>query len=167
MSSQEPKVSVGVMLAVENRYGKDFVVVRVMRREDEAKHPLNISFGYFQEYGDFADLILDGYVGDGDHKFIVSKPCFYDVTSVEIERAKKMTAVLTRIQKQMIKDSAEEPTDIYSSFCKAIGAKWAVVQRDERRGGSLADHQWYWMTVTEGRNHFRRMIVKAEEQAAA
>jgi len=163
----EPTVSVGVMLSVENRHGTDYIVVRVMRREDEARHPLNISFGMFQEYGDYADLILDGFVTDRDHKFIANKPCFYDVTSVEIDRAKKMAAVLTKIQKQMIKDSAGEPGDVFASFCKAIGAKWAVVQRDERRGGSLADHQWSWMSVTEGRNYLRRMIATAEEQSAA
>jgi hypothetical protein len=154
---QEIKQTVGVLIGIETRYNTDYIVVRVYRREEGASHPLGVSYGTFNEFGEFADLVLDGFVSESKD-FIGPQIDYQDVHTVDLSRAKAMVKVLRKMRDRLSKDNANDPGDVFMTFCKVVGAQWVAHQKDDRRGGGLADHDWRWMSLTEGREYFRHLI---------
>lgn len=135
----EKTKTLGVWVRRETRHGGEYVVACVMRREDEARHPINATDNY-DERGPYVEgLRLEGYVADyGQHAFHLFDVAYHDVYAVNLSKAGRMQTTLKRVRSQIEREHAQESGDVLMAFCRAIGAKWAVVEV-EHRGTMLSD----------------------------
>lgn len=153
----------GLMIAKSHDVCGYKVTVHVMMREGTASHPLNCTGGSISEPDVVgrADLCLDGWVSDYDGKFHLNDPSYPDRYRVELRDAKAMAAMLDKIAKAIAKEEAREAGDVFMAFAKAVGAQWVCEARNERYS-SYSDTSWYWWTIAQGREKFRRAIAEQE-----
>ncbi len=167
------KRTYGFQIIEDNRYGTDYIQCRLVVREDNAESPINPRSGAesaiwdapkrFDGYG-FDGFVLDGFVSEmsGTLSFIAFGPEFRDVFAADARCVAAMYKTMQRATKAMLRAEAHDPGDIYTAVAKALGLSFAVRKIENRNGGSdYRDHRWMWMSVEEGRNALRRMIVKA------
>jgi hypothetical protein len=159
--------TIGVQIERSNKYGTEYVTVRVMRREPDASHPLNISWSPYTDEQCVESLELQGFVSDyGEYDFIAFGASYSSVFKVDTKRATAMLKTLQRIDRQTAKDEAREPGDVLISFCKAIRAQWCVYEV-EHNGTWLRDSKWRFVSIAEGRNKLRAEIAAAREAMIA
>lgn len=161
--NDDEKRTIGVIIERSNNYGTEYVHVRTMLREGEADSPINCSWGMLnaREANAIADLELHGFVTDMDGRFIAFEPSYRNAFSVELSRAEAMVRTLKRVHAVLKKDEAYEPGDVFTAFCKAIGAKWTVIQIGGGGGSRYTDRHWRFVPIAEGRNHLRNEIAAA------
>ncbi|MCH8996701.1 MAG: hypothetical protein IID48_00355 [Proteobacteria bacterium] len=175
------KRAYGFHLLHENQYGTERVVCRLMVRVDDSESPINPNNSAestiwdapkrFDGYG-FDGFVLDGFVAEmnGSVSLIGFGPEFREVFSADVRCVAAMHKTMQRATKAMLRDQARDPGDIYTAVAKALGLSFAVRKIENPSGGcDYRDHRWQWMSVEEGRNELRHMIVTAttrKEEAA-
>jgi hypothetical protein len=169
---EEPKKTVGLMVKRIDRYGTEYVDVSVMVREDDGEYPRGMPSWYAFENKPYLDgLSIRGsvhvpYRDDGPPTFYSDRPEFYDLHSVGLAQSKAMTATLTKVAKQVERDNAREPGDVFLALARAVGSQWVCVpHRDRVTGGAWRDTRWIWYGLTDGRNMYRSVIEGALREA--
>lgn len=176
--TETPKREYGLMIQSANRYGTEYVTVKVMVREQEKDHPCNpdsygessISYAPPHLFGLYLDgMGFDGHVmtGCGDPpRYIGYEVDYTGVYSIDSRKVEKMAKTFKRIRRQFDKDAPSEPGDIFMSLAAALKLTFAVWQRDEGPArSSYSDNRWRWATIPEGREQLRREIAAAVARA--
>jgi hypothetical protein len=168
----DPKKVVGLMVQRVMRHGTEYVDVSVMVREDDADCPYGMPHWYAYDGKPFLDgLCMRGsvhvpYQDSGPPVFYADGALFYDVYSIGLAQSKAMTATLTKVGKQVERDNAHEPGDVFLALARAVGAQWVCVpHRDRYKGGAWRDTSWIWYGLTDGRNMYRSVIEGALREA--
>jgi hypothetical protein len=172
----KPDDEYGLLIERVNRYGTEYVEVRVARREAKYEHPVGCPSDGDNFYGygcpkHMLGLVVDGlgmygFVSDGEFRepdFIGAEIEFRDVHSVGEIKLTRMLKALKRVKARVEKDEAREPGDKFMALAKALKLSFAVV-RIKRNGDS---NDWRWMSVEEGRNIYRALIEEAVAEAKA
>lgn len=162
----EPVITTWAYVALETRSNFQFIITRIMKREDDAKHPLNFSGGGFDAIDQsLSDLELCGHFSSIDGHFLAFDEAFYNMPfSVDLRRAKAMTRTLTKIKNTIIKNDAREPGDVFMAFCKAVGVAGTVIRVSGSPSGSHRDSIWAFTSVTTGRDQLRRLIADGKTE---
>jgi hypothetical protein len=172
----KPDDEYGLMLEQVNRYGTEYIEVRVCRRDRERPYPVGCPSDGETLYGYGCPKYLVGLVLDGlgMHGFVTdsSEPAYiaYDVEYHDIHGASeakvaRMLKTLKRVNARIAKDDAREAGDKFASLAAALKLSFAV-ERIARRGNGSPD-DWRWMSVAEGRNRYRNVVEKAVATATA
>ena len=172
----------GFIITRETSYGAEYLKARVVCREDDADSPINPrsagestiwdapkahdGFNY-----ESLSLIAHLYADSSDGPCLIGPHLeFRDPFAVGLLRVKQMAKTLTKAHRGLSAADAREPGDILFAVSTALNFSFVVVERENKPGGSYRDSKWRWMTIGEGRNHFRRlaesMIVEAKAAAA-
>jgi hypothetical protein len=172
----KPDDQYGLLIERVNRYGTEYVEVRVARREDRYDHPVGCpsDADNFLGYGcpkHMLGLVVDGlgmygFVSDGEFRepdFIGADIEFRDVHSAGEAKLTAMLKALKRVKARVEKDEAREPGDKFMALAKSLKLSFAV-ERIKRNGDS---DDWRWMSVEEGRNRYRANIESAVAEAVA
>lgn len=179
--SDEPKVTIGVVVQRVSRHGWERLEVRAMARDGDADYPRGVCGGTWSRFSGVPcvdGLQLAGsvsqYSDDRPASFWLSAPEYREVFSIELEQAKAMADVLTRIARHRERDQAYDPGDYFLSFARAIGAKWVCFEarrQPDNRGSTWSGTRWVWYGLTDGRNEYRARIAQwlseVDEAAAA
>jgi hypothetical protein len=170
----KPDDQYGLLIERVNRYGTEYVEVRVARREDRYEHPVGCpSDGdNFLGYGTpkhLLGLVVDGlgmygFISEtAEPSFIAYDVEFRDVHSAGERKLHGMLKALKRVKTRVEKDEAREPGDKFMAFAKSLKLSFAV-ERIKRNGNG---DDWRWMSVEEGRNRYRANIESAVAEAVA
>jgi len=157
--------TIGLLIDLHyNQYGGEYVTVRVMQKDPDASHPLNITDAGFGPQTGLDDLVLDGWVSEWDGDFIISGPQYLGVSRVNARRAQAMAKILTKVEATIRKLEAHEPGDQFMAFAKVVGAEWVCTRRDRsQKATMLSNLDWSWMSVARGRDEYRDQIRQACE----
>ena len=166
----------GLVIEPVNRYGTEYIEVRVARRDDSHEYPIGCpSDGdNYLGYGTpkhMLGLVVDGlgihgFISDGEFRapeFIGADIEFHDVHSITERKLKSMAKAIRKVSARIEKDEAREPGDKYMALAKALKLSFAV-ERIKRNG---SEQDWRWMSVEEGRNRYRALIEEAVAEAVA
>jgi hypothetical protein len=160
--------TVGLMINLKESYGTTTIRVNAMIRGKGFAFPTNPSGSDWSDERELDGLCLDGYVSEYDGKFNIIDVSYIDVHSVTLSRAKLMAKMLDKVKNQIAKDESREAGDVFQSFAKAIGATWFVEPKEDLpRSYSYSEMQWYWRSVGEGKEVFRRLISTEEAKQLA
>jgi hypothetical protein len=172
----KPDDQYGLVIERVQRYGTEYVEVRVARREAKYEHPVGCpsDADNFLGYGcpkHMLGLVVDGlgmygFVSDGEFRepdFIGAEIEFRDVHSAGVTKLNAMLKALKKIKARVEKDEAREPGDKFMALAKSLKLSFAG-ERLKRNGNS---EDWRWMSVEEGRNRYRARIEEAVEEAKA
>lgn len=160
---EDEKSTVGVWISTERNGHLDMlpeIHVRAMHCRDGENSPLNggISFTSSAEcLNDLEMLASPGSRGD----WISLRAHYYDVFRIETRRAKAMAKMLEKIDRVRTRANATEAGDVFMAFCAAIDAKWVAVHADDKPSSWHYDANWRWLTLADGREHFRREVQAA------
>jgi hypothetical protein len=167
----------GLLLQHTTKFGTRYLTASVVRRKNDASHPLNCSDNAFSEdRPEFMQkfqldgLQMRGFISTGmDKQFIGWEPNYYDVYSIHPRDAKRMVTTFKAIEARVSKDAAyHDPIDSFMSLCAALKLEFVVECKDKHpASGSYADSTWRWMSIAEGRNRYRQMIADMLKQAEA
>lgn len=172
----ESNRSFGLMLERKQNMGTRYVTVTMMSRKDGENHPLGCGSNTWEWPKRFANLYLDGlglygFVTDHDRfDYIGYDLEFRDVYAVDADKARRMLAMLKKVNRQIDASKAYEPGDKLMAIAKALKLDFVVerVNPAKQFGSSWNDMDWRWMSVDEGRNRYRTLIAEARaEQAEA
>ena len=168
----KPVHEYGLLIERVNRYGTEYVDVRLARREPQYDHPVGcpsdgeMLFGYGCPRH-LIGLALDGlgmfgFVSDsGDPAFIAHDVEFRDVHASSEAKLRRMMTAIKRVNTRIEKADAREPGDKFMALASALRLSFAV-ERIKRNGDA---DDWRWMPVTEGRNRYRALIEQAVGEA--
>jgi len=172
----KPDDQYGLLIEKVNRYGTEYIEVRVARREERYEHPVGCpSDGEnYLGYGTpkhMLGLVVDGlgiygFVSDSEFRepeFIGADIEFRDIHSGGQIKLERMLKALKRVKARIEKDEAREPGDKFMALAKALKLSFAV-ERIKRNSNS---DDWRWMSVEEGRNRYRAMIEESVAEAVA
>jgi hypothetical protein len=170
----KPDDQYGLLIERVQRYGTEYVEVRVARREARYEHPVGCpSDGdNFLGYGTpkhLLGLVLDGlgiygFVSEtGEPAYIAHDVEFRDVHSSGETKLARMLKAIKRVKARIEKDEAREPGDKFMALAKSLKLSFAV-ERIKRNGDQ---QDWRWMSVEEGRNRYRTLIENAVTEAVA
>ena len=166
----EPKLDLGILVQRFDRHGTTRIEVRPMAREPGKDSPCGFSYSAWDAGTEAADVTLDGWIHSGMNndrlpEYVPSGvACTLD--GAHLSRVKAAATTLARVAKQIAKDDATEPGDVFLSFARAIGAKWIVFPRKRSvTGSSWEDTKWIWYGLTDGRNAYRSLIAESISQA--
>jgi hypothetical protein len=170
----KPDHEYGLLIEPVQRYGTEYIEVRLARREPDREHPLGCpSDGeVFAGYGcpkHLLGLALDGlgmygFISEGkDPAFIAHDVEFRDVYASSEEKLKRMIKAVRRVNIRIEKDRSTYPSDKFASFAAALKLSFAV-ERIKRVGDA---DDWRWMSIAEGRNRYRDLIEAAVAAAVA
>lgn len=109
-------------------------------------------------------LILQGWISDYSGKLQGLDAVYTGLGSIDLRQVTAMAATLARVQKQLAKDCATEPGDVFVSFAKALGCTWIATARGPY--SMYADTGWIYDGILSGRNELRWLIQKLEAEAA-
>jgi len=164
----EQKKTVCLLVQRINRHGTEYIDVSAMTREAEHDFPCGSTWYSHEGKPLLEGLCLRGSVHvpfhdeNRDPSFYLSSPAFYESYCVEMAQAKAMTATLTKVAKQIERDNAREPGDMFLALARAIGAQAVCMPyRGRLSGGMWRDTRWIWYGLTDGRNQYRYMIEEA------
>ena len=171
-----PDDQYGLVIERVNRYGTEYVEVRVARREEKYEHPIGCPSEVESFYGygipkHMLGLLVDGlgmygFVSDGEFsapEFIAADIEFRDVYSAGERKLNGMLKAIKRVKARVEKDEAREPGDKFMALAKALKLSFAC-ERIKRNGNS---DDWRWMSVEEGRNRYRSLIEETVAEAVA
>jgi hypothetical protein len=158
----ERNLEYGLHIVRENLYGAEYVICRVMTREDNAEHPLNATQPYYYHAKDLClnGLEIRGHISDRDFDLVGFCPEYHSIYSVNTSHAGAMYRTLQRIDRRIDKEQAREHGDVLVAFAHAIGAKFCVIET-EHKGTWLNESAWRFMTIAEGKNYLRTLIAQA------
>jgi hypothetical protein len=168
----KPDDQYGLLIEPVNRYGTEYIEVRVVRRDPQYEHPVGCpSDGdNFYGYGCPKHLLgmvllgMYGFVSDSsDVAFIGHEIEFRDVYAIDERKLGRMLKAIKRINARIEKDQAREPGDKFMAFAKVLKLSFAVVRVGERR----PNPDWRFMSIEDGRNYYRHMIEGAVADAVA
>jgi hypothetical protein len=170
----KPDDQYGLLIERVQRYGTEYVEVRVARREERYEHPVGCPSdgSLFAGYGTpkhMLGLVVDGlgiygFISEtGEPAYIGCDIEFRDVHAVDEPKLTRMLKAIKRVKARIEKDEAREPGDKYMALAKALKLSFAV-ERIKRNGNS---DDWRWMSVEEGRNRYRALIEEAVAEAVA
>jgi hypothetical protein len=171
INMEEPKKVVGLMVQRVMRHGTEYVDVSVMFRADDASYPRGCSWYAYEGKPYLDGLCIRGsihvpYQDSGPPVFYPDGALFYGQTSIGLAVSKAMTAMLAKIAKQVERDNAHEPGDVFLALARAVGAQWVCApHRDRVVGGEWRNTRWIWYGLTDGRNMYRSVIEGALREA--
>jgi hypothetical protein len=151
----------GLLIRTVHEYGMRKVIVEVLRRNAGESHPINCHGDRAADKLRRADLTLYGWVSDYTGKFSLMEPCYLAPHSVEAADARAMVKTLDKINAAIAKAEAREAGDVFIALAKAVGAQWIAEPRRDKYC-SYSDTEWYWRSLGDGRDAFRRKIAEAE-----
>lgn len=162
----------GLLLERRNNYGTEYVVARVISKRDG--RPYGCSSDGERTYGgspkhleglQLDGLCLHGFISDhGENDYIGYEPEYRDVYSVELPKAERMAKTLKRVVSRQRKDNAREPGDALMSLANTLKLTFVVKRIGTAKGGWDSDTDWNFMSVSEGRNEYRRLIEEARAE---
>lgn len=163
----KPDDQYGLLIEPVNRYGTEYIEVRVCRRDDEHEHPLGCPADGDHSYGygcpkHLVGLVVDGlgmrgFISDvGEPAFIAYDVEFSDIHAISERKLKMMAKAIRRVNALVEKEEAREPGDKFMALAKALKLSFAV-ERIKRNGNG----DWRFMPVSEGRNRYRALIEEA------
>jgi hypothetical protein len=170
----KPDGQYGLLIEPVNRYGTEYIEVRVCRRDNEREFPMGCPSDGDNFYGygtpkHLLGLVVDGlgmrgFISDtGEPSYIAYDIEFHDVHAISERKLKSMAKAIRKVNAKIEKDEAREPGDKYMALAKALKLSFAV-ERIKRVGNS---DDWRWMSVEEGRNRYRALIEEAVAAAIA
>lgn len=162
----------GLLIRPESKYGTEYIKVMAVAREAEKDYPLGCSSDGESEYDrnvpkHMHGLMVDGLgiygfinvTGSNEVHYLGYDVEYQDVFAIHIPKAQRMIKTLKKVVARMRKDDAREPGDRFFSLAKALKLSFAVVDR-----GKDHPNRWGWMSVTEGREHYRNLITETIEK---
>lgn len=161
----------GLLIRQHNRHGSEYLVAELVMRNEEGKirNPsdwFNYTRPKHMHDMKLEGLRMEGFVTEyGEPEFIGFKPRYKDLYSVELSEARRMVKTLSKIEAHAIKTSARECGDWFTSLCAALKLTFVVEYKNEHPSSSYDDNQFYWMTVSEGRNRYRQLANEMVEDA--
>jgi hypothetical protein len=169
-----PDDQYGLLIDRAQRYGTEYIEVKVARRDPEREHPIGCpSDGEnFLGYGTpkhLLGLVVDGlgmygFITDSSEPaFIAHDIEFRDVHAIGEFKLNGMLKAMKRVKARIEKDEAREPGDKFMALAKALKLSFAV----ERIKRNANCQEWRWMSVEEGRNRYRDLIESAVAEAVA
>lgn len=170
----KPDDQYGLLIERVNRYGTEYVEVRVARREEKYEHPVGCpsDADNFLGYGcpkHMLGLVVDGlgmrgFISDsGEPSYIAYDVEYHDVHAINERKLQAMLKAIKRVKGRIEKDEAREPGDKFMALAKSLKLSFAV-ERIKRNSNS---DDWRWMSVEEGRNRYRALIEEAVAEAVA
>ena len=164
----------GLLLRRELKYGTEKVAAYMVCREAGKDHPYGVSSDGENTYDrevpkHMHGLLLDGlgmygFVNDtNDFSFIGHEVEYRDVFCIDLRKATRIAKTLKRVLARLNKDNAYEPGDRLVSLAKALKLDFVVEQID-KFGSNYSDNKWRWMTIPEGRDRYRALIVEATDE---
>jgi hypothetical protein len=172
----KPDLEYGLLIEQVNRYGTEYIEVRLARREPDREHPVgcpsdgDLFFGYGTPKH-LLGLVLDGLgmygfiSGSKDPSFIGSQVDFHDIHAADEAKLARMLKAIKRVNARIEKDEAREPGDKFMSLAAALKLSFAVERIARRGNGDPTD--WRWMSIAEGRNRYRSLIEEAVAAAVS
>lgn len=169
MSDAEKPAELVIYLHADRKSGADYIMATPMKVQDGETWPSNLTYGSWEPNPElsrqYADLSLQLFISDFDGRATSQGIEYRSVHSVDALRADLMGKTLKRINKAIQKADAREAGDVLTAFAQAIGAKRFVWHAASEEGRTwLRDVNWFWCSMGEGRNVFRRMIAEAESR---
>jgi hypothetical protein len=172
----KPAEEYGLLIEPVQRFGTEYIEVRVVRRDPEREYPIGCPSEAEMFYSSgvpkhLLGLVLDGlgmygFITDGkDPAFIAHDIEFRDVHSSGESKLKAMLKAIRKVKARVEKDNAREPGDKFMAFAASLKLTFAV-ERIKRTGNGDPDN-WRWMSIAEGRNRYRDMIEQAVAAAVA
>lgn len=166
----------GLLIERVNRYNTERVIARLVSRENGS--PIGCRSPDYDNPWHFDGLAIDYFIYVSEYNkepahALGGTPRYENVYSIELNDARKMASTLGKVAKQLERDEAREPGDIFVSLARALKLSFAVEMRGESVSSTYADNKWRFMTIAEGRNRFRQLIetackeVDAKENRAA
>ena len=173
----KPDHEYGLIIEPVNRYGAEYIEVRLARREEQYDHPVGCPSDGETLYGygcpkHLVGLALDGlgmygFISDSSSSmepaFIAYDVEYRDVHASGEPKLQRMIKAIKKVNARITKDQAREPGDKFMAFAKALKLSFAVT----RIGPPRRDPEWAWMSIEEGRNRYRGMIETAVDAAKA
>jgi len=163
----------GLLIERINRYGTEYVEVKLTRREPDRDYPLGCSSDGESFYGEgvpkhLIGLNLDGlgmrgFVSDTDAAYIAASIEYSDVHSMDERKLRRMVKTIKKVNDRVQKDEAREPGDKFMALAAALKLSFAVERKGKPGPGTP---QWRWMSIVEGRNRYRAMIEEARAEVA-
>lgn len=166
----------GLMIERLNQHGTEYVHAHVVAREPEAfkdgDYPRGCGSDGESEFDKnvpkhMHEQMLDGLGMYGfaseynDCEFIGYDVEYRNVYAIDLRKTQRMQRTLKRVLARIERDCAREPGDKFTALAKALKLTF-VVERKTPRG--VANPQWAWMSVEEGRNRYRQLIEAACEE---
>jgi hypothetical protein len=172
VTTAKPDDEYGLLIDQRNYYGSEYVEAYISRREKDGDHPLGCSGDgeTMPGYGcpnHLLGLALDGlgifgHISDGkDPAFICHGVEYRNVYASDERKLARMLKAIKRVNARISKDEAHEPGDKLMALAKALKLSFVV----KRIGPARPNPDWNFMSITEGRNAYRRMIEEAVETA--
>lgn len=158
----------GLILRRYQEHGYECLTAELIRREGDHHAPRNISDDWSMLERPkhlvglaLEGLCLDGFVNSTDrHSFVCGGVMFKGVHQVDENRARRMLKTLKKVNTKISADSSYTPEDQLVSLCHALRLSFVVESRDRYGASSYDDNSWRWMTIGEGRNRYRQLIVE-------
>lgn len=164
----------GLLIEPVNRYGTEYIEVRVVRRDENHDYPIGCPSGGETIFGygcpkHMIGLAVDGlgmygFISDsGEPAYIACDVEFRDVHAFGEGALSRMLKAIKKVNARVEKDRAREPGDKFVALAKALKLSFAVERIARRSNGD----DWRWMSVEEGRNRYRTLIEEAVAAAVA
>jgi len=166
----------GLMLRKVNRYGTDYVIAELVRREDDHHAPRNASDMFNWERPkhlqgcQLENLVMEGFLTDPSQygsRFIGYEPRYRNVYSADLVASERMAKTLRKIYNRARKDEAQTPEHWFMALCSTLRLSFVVECASEYPASSYDDNKWNWMSVNRGRNRYLQLIDEVTKAAAA
>jgi hypothetical protein len=166
----------GLLISRNLKYGTDYVIAQLVRRDDDGEQPLGCDSNGESSWDkcvprrmhglQLDGLCMHGFVSDfSDASYIGFQPEYRDVFCLDMPKARRSHKTLKRVYQQIERDKATEAGDVFASFAKALGLSFVVRKCNGQPDSSWDNMRWQFMDVANGRNAFRAEIEAAQDEA--
>lgn len=150
-----------IMISSEIVYGTRYVTARVMQRRKGEDFPVGV---VGLDDGFYDGLTMEGFVSEYSG-FLMHDVRFLNVYAFDSRTMAKSLKVLQKVEKQIDKDEAREPGDMFRAFALALGIKEVCVTEDRQRPRTeWRCGKWEWLSAEQGRTLFRKLAHEAHEE---
>src|SRR5882672_3470931 len=164
----------GLLISAANRYGTEYVTVKMMIREEGKDYPCNPDTSgepaYYNAPPHLAGLYLDGFGFDGhvmtgfnmEARYIGYEIDFTSVYSIDERKVGQMAKTFKRLRREFAKERPSEHGEVLVALARAFKLTfccWTAGNGPER--SMYSDNRWRWATIPEGRDYFRRVVAEA------